>query len=121
MTFVLVAVAGGLGAMSRWLLDLGAAARFGRSLPWGTVGANVLGSAIAGVLAGATVAARLGSAPAQILAVGFCGGLTTFSAAVFDVARALERRRPGLGALVLLAPMAASLAAGAAGFYAAGG
>jgi len=121
VTAVAIALAGALGAVVRWLLDLAAAARLGRALPWGTMAANVAGSLLAGALAGATVATHLGPTTTQVLAVGFCGGLTTFSAAVFDVARELERRRAGLGALVLFAPMLAALGAGLAGFYVAGG
>jgi fluoride ion exporter CrcB/FEX len=35
-----------------WLVDLGAATRFGKSLPWGTIAVNIVGSCAAGALAG---------------------------------------------------------------------
>jgi CrcB protein len=121
VTILLVTVAGGAGAVVRWLLDLAAAARFGRALPWGTIGTNVAGSTFAGALVGATLGAHLGEHATEVLAVGFCGGLTTFSAASFDVARELERRRVGLGAVLFAAPMVLATGFGVIAFHLAGG
>lgn len=121
MTVVLVALAGGVGALARWLADLALAARFGRSLPWGTIVVNIVGSCFAGALAGATLSAHLGPTATQVLAIGLCGGFTTFSAASVDVARLLDRRRPGLGVALLLAPMVLGASAAIGGFHAAGG
>jgi fluoride exporter len=121
MTVLGVLVAGGAGAVLRWLLDLAAAARLGRALPWGTMTANVLGSLVSGALVGATLSAHLGGSWTQILSIGLCGGFTTFSAASFDVARELERRRIGMGAVLLFGPMVLAVCAGIGGFHAAGG
>lgn len=121
MTYVYVALAGGVGAVGRWLVDLAAAWRWGRSLPWGTMIANVTGSCVAGALAGATLASHLGPTWTAVLAVGLCGGFTTFSAASFDVGREFERRRPGLGVALFVLPMVLAVSAGIGGFHAAGG
>jgi CrcB protein len=121
MTLAGIAAFGGLGATLRWLVDLACAARWGRSLPWGTIVVNVLGSALAGALAGATLAAHLGPSWTQVLAIGLCGGFTTFSAASVDVARELELRRAGLGVALFLAPMVLAVSAAIGGFHAAGG
>jgi CrcB protein len=121
MTLVLVAGLGGLGAVARWLVDLLLAARWGRSLPWGTITVNVVGSCVAGGLAGAAAGGHLGASSVEVLAVGFCGGLTTFSAASFDVARELDRRRPGVGAALLLVPMVLAVSFGILSFHAFGG
>jgi CrcB protein len=120
VTYLFVAIAGGFGAVVRWLVDLACAARWGRVLPWGTIVVNVAGSCVAGALAGATLSANLGPTWTTVLAVGGCGGFTTFSAASFDVAREFERRRPGLGAALFLAPMALAVIAGVAAFHLAG-
>jgi CrcB protein len=120
VTYLYVALAGGLGTMGRWLVDLACAARWGRSLPWGTIVVNVVGSCLAGALAGATLATHLGPTWTDVFAVGACGGFTTFSAASFDVAREFERRRPGLGVALLLVPMMLALGAGIGGFHASG-
>ncbi|HUD69307.1 MAG TPA: CrcB family protein [Acidimicrobiales bacterium] len=121
MTIALIALAGGAGALARWLVDLWAAARFGRSLPWGTIAINIVGSCAAGALAGATLSAQLGPSTTQVLAIGLCGGFTTFSAASVDVARTMERGRPGLGAALLLVPMVLAVSAAIGGFHLAGG
>lgn len=121
MTYVLVALAGGSGAVLRWVLDLVCAHRWGRSIPVGTIVANVVGSCAAGALAGATLASHLGARWTEVLAVGLCGGFTTFSAASFDVAREFERRRPGLGVALFLVPMVLATSVGIGGYLAAGG
>ena len=120
MTLLVVALFGGLGAMLRWLLDLAAAARLGRALPWGTILANVLGSMAAGALAGATLAGHLGPTWTRVLAVGLCGGFTTFSAASIDAARAAGRDGVARGLALLLVPMVLAVAAGIAGYAVAG-
>ena len=116
----LVALFGAVGATLRWLLDLAAAARLGRSLPWGTMVANVLGSMVAGALAGATLTGHLGPTWTRVLAVGLCGGFTTFSAASIDAARAVVRDGVGRGLAMLLAPMALAVGAGIVGYVVAG-
>jgi CrcB protein len=120
MTVLGVLLAGGFGATLRWLLDLLCAARLGRVVPWGTMAANVAGSCVAGCLAGASLGARLGPHGVTILALGLCGGFTTFSAASFDTMRQLERRRPALGAALFFVPMLLALGGAVGGFYAAG-
>lgn len=121
MTVALIALAGGAGALARWLVDLALAAKLGRSLPWGTIAVNIVGSCLAGALAGATLGAQLGPSTTQVLAIGLCGGFTTFSAASVDVARALERGRPGLGVALFFVPMVLAVSAAIGGFHLAGG
>ncbi len=70
-TVLALAVAAGLGSTIRYLLGQ----RWDRERPDGTLAANTAGSLLVGVLLGAGV-------PASVwtwAAVGFCGGLTTFS------------------------------------------
>jgi CrcB protein len=66
-SFVLVALAGGFGAVTRYGLST-----WSGKLPWGILLANSIGSFIAGL----AVAGLLESA---WLIVGFAGGLSTFS------------------------------------------
>ncbi|QNI03875.1 CrcB family protein [Halomonas sp. SH5A2] len=70
-----------IGSVFRYLLSLGMWAALGGYFPWGTLTVNVLGSCIiAWVAAKSTYASHGGIARWQpFLAVGFCGGLTTFS------------------------------------------
>jgi CrcB protein len=79
-------LAGGLGALARFLADGGVAARLGREFPFGTFVVNLSGSFALGVLVGATVhgdAYRLG-------ATGFLGAYTTFSTWMFESQRLAE-------------------------------
>jgi CrcB protein len=77
-----VAAGGALGSLARfWLAEL--CLRLGlTSFPWATLIANVSGSLLIGLLAGAmTVEGRFPASPATRLfwLVGVCGGYTTFS------------------------------------------
>jgi CrcB protein len=89
MTLVLVGIFGGLGALVRWVCEYLVRRRHPVARPWGTVGANVLGCAIAGLVV--TVVSKSTSPHLHsILLTGFCGGLTTFSSA-FAVPAILNR------------------------------
>jgi fluoride exporter len=76
---------------------------------WGTLLVNLAGSAVIGVLAGATAGGGPGAVTA-LVGTGFCGALTTFSTLSLETVRLLERGRvvAGLGYAV------GSLAAGTA-------
>jgi CrcB protein len=112
-----------MGACARWGLGLwlqGGVTVVG--LPWGTLAANVAGSALIGLYAALTApGARLQSSPAQrqFVMAGFCGGFTTFSLFTAELLSALQRGQPGLAALVLTTSVAAWLLGVWAG-YAAG-
>ena len=87
MITVLVALAGGLGAGARFVVDAVVRARLGGRFPWGTLVINVGGSLLLGLLAGLVLG---GTAPADLRAVagtGFCGGYTTFSTASVEAVR----------------------------------
>ncbi|MGM1018944.1 MAG: fluoride efflux transporter FluC [Actinomycetota bacterium] len=78
LLFVLAALAGGLGAALRYLLDLAVARVAGRRFPWGILVVNVTGSFALGV-----VTAALPDA-AFVVGAGLLGGYTTFSTAMLD-------------------------------------
>jgi CrcB protein len=81
-TTTLYVVAGGaIGTLARYLISV-AALPISRSLPWGTIGINILGSFVIGLFGTLTLAhgrfpvsenARL------FVMIGLCGGFTTFS------------------------------------------
>ncbi|MGC5616223.1 fluoride efflux transporter FluC [Georgenia sp. Z1491] len=104
MTWLLVALAGGLGAGTRFLLDGALTVALRPALPVGTVVVNVLGSFLLGLVAGTGgVSPELG----LVAGTGFLGGFTTFSTASVDVVRVLGARRP-VAASCLCAGMLAS-------------
>jgi CrcB protein len=75
----------------------------------GTLLVNLAGSAVIGVLAGATA----GGGPDAVTALvgtGFCGALTTFSALSCETVRLLERGRVAAGVGYALGSLAAGTA-----------
>ena len=106
LLFVEVAVAGGIGAALRFVVD-GLVRSKARSLfPWGTAIINMTGSLILGILTGLTVSAVLPAPWVLVLGTGIMGGYTTFSTASIETVRLLQEREyvmaltNGLGVLV---------------------
>lgn len=84
---LLVFVGGGLGAVTRYGLSLAATRLLGPDFPWGTLGINVLGSLVMGLLAGFFVShdsATDWASARLFLMTGILGGFTTFSAFSLD-------------------------------------
>src|SRR5690625_2846448 len=90
--FVAVALAGGIGAVARALVD-GAGALWGHSrYPRSTVIINLSGSALMGLLAG--IGTNAVAAEWQtIVGVGFLGGYTTFSTAAVQAAEMVVQKK----------------------------
>ena len=78
MTLLLVALGAAVGAPLRFVL----AHLLDGPLPWGTLAANVVGSALLGLL----TAAGPGEHATALLGVGFCGGFTTWSSLAVQTA-----------------------------------
>lgn len=120
MTLLLVALAGGLGAATRFLADTWVATRFRSSVPVGTVVVNVSGSLVLGLLTGWALRHGGGGAVATVAGTGFLGGYTTFSTASVEAVR-LARGGRSLAALAHAVGMVVlSLGAALAGLWVAG-
>jgi CrcB protein len=81
---LLVSLAGGLGAASRFLLDGAITRRSTLSFPVATLTINVTGSFLLGALTEASAATDLSVLP-TVAGVGFLGGFTTFSTASVEL------------------------------------
>lgn len=108
LLFLGAALAGGIGAVLRYLVDLGVARLAGRRFPWGILLVNISGSFALGL-----VTAALPDA-AFLLGAGLLGGYTTFSTAMLDTValwRDGERRASAFNAIgmLLLGVLAAGL------------
>ncbi|MFJ5954824.1 fluoride efflux transporter CrcB [Paenarthrobacter sp. NPDC092416] len=117
MTVVLLAVAGGLGAAVRFVVDGLIRAKFKTAMPWATIMINVSGSLILGFLAGLVMRGHAPEALQLILGTGFLGGYTTFSTASLETIRLVQSGRTGLALLNGLGSMVASVLAAAAGVW----
>ncbi len=92
MGYLAVAVGGAAGAVGRHAVNGVALRVMGPSFPWGTLTVNVLGS----FLMGAIIAYFARHLPVSnevrlLVATGFLGGFTTFSAFSLDTVNLFER------------------------------
>jgi CrcB protein len=120
LTILLLGLAGGLGAGTRFVVDGLVRSRIRTALPVGTIAINVTGSFLLGLVAGAVI---VHAAPVQLQAVagtGFLGGYTTFSTASFETVRLIQSRRTGLALLNGIGTAIAAIGAAAAGLALAG-
>lgn len=85
MTPLLIALAGGLGACARFLLD-SVVSKLRAPLPLGTIVVNVSGSFLLGLLTGWLLTGGPPDA-VSVAGTGFLGGYTTFSTASVEGAR----------------------------------
>lgn len=75
---ILVFIGGGMGSSLRFLISK--YLNSGNALPYGTFLVNIIGSLILGILVGWALKTNSFSNPLYfLLAIGFCGGFTTFS------------------------------------------
>ena len=80
LTWIWIAVAGALGALSRWGISRAGYTLFGSGFAWGTLFANALGCFLMGFLM--YVGLNTDRIPHSLriaLSIGFLGALTTFS------------------------------------------
>jgi CrcB protein len=114
-----VGFAGALGAVCRYLTDRAFKSRFTGLFPGGTWTVNIAGSFLLGILAGI---AWSGSAVdvRTVVGVGFCGGLTTWSAASWETVRLAESGAYARALLNGVGGLAAACAAACLGLFLAG-
>jgi CrcB protein len=108
-----VALGGALGSVARY--------GFYRALPapWGTLGVNIIGAFLMGLLVGVLSGRGLSADRERLfLGMGVLGGFTTFSAFSLDVVQMLERGVWGEAAAYALASTGLSIAALFAGLLA---
>ena len=99
LLLLLLALAGGVGAAARLLVDGAVRARFGDRLPWGTIAINLSGSLVLGLLTGLADGGGLSRPVLLVLGTGLLGGYTTFSAASIETVRLLQAGRTGAALL----------------------
>jgi fluoride exporter len=113
VVFAAICVAGGAGAILRFVLDGAIRSRVALAYPLATTVINVSGSFVLGLLTGLGQTAGLPHDWVLILGGGLMGGYTTFSTASVETVRLVEQRRwllalaNGVGMLMLAIAAAA--------------
>ena len=109
---IAIALAGGVGAVLRYVVDNAVPARWRARYPWGTTVVNVTGAFIMGMLVGLTEPTDTLRA---VVGVGLLGGYTTFSTASLETVRLLGDRRGRAALANSLGMLAATIAAALVG------
>ena len=117
MTVVWMALAGGLGAVTRFVLDGLVRTRFASAFPLGTTVINVTGSFVLGVVSGVALGHAVPDEWRLVVGTGFCGGYTTFSTASFETVRLVEQRHTGLAMLNAVGSVAVTVGVAALGLW----
>lgn len=118
-TLFAIALGGAVGASGRHLFNLQAMRLLGLGFPWGTLGVNIIGSFIMGVLAESfALRFNVSAEMRSFLMTGVLGGFTTFSAFSLDAGVMIERNDFALAGLYIAASVVGSIAALFFGLYA---
>lgn len=113
LTWSVLALGGGCGALFRFLVDGFVARRFAIALPMGTMVVNVTGAFALGLIDGAALPRDL----ALVIGTGLIGSYTTFSTWMFETQRLIEVRQHVRAAENIALSLALGLAAGAVGLW----
>ncbi|MGR0159352.1 fluoride efflux transporter CrcB [Paenarthrobacter nitroguajacolicus] len=115
MTVLLLALAGGIGAAARFVVDGLIRQQLKTALPWGTILINISGSLVLGFLAGLLMRGQAPEPLFLIAGTGFLGGYTTFSTASLETIRLIQSGRTGLALINGMGSMAVCVLAAFAG------
>ena len=80
--YIWVSIGSAVGGAARFWISGVIATRWGQTFPYGTLGVNVTGSFVIGLLAALSVPEGrwfMNPPMRELLMIGFCGGYTTFS------------------------------------------
>ena len=112
---LLVAAAGGVGAVLRALLIHHIGLYRADPLPVGTLVVNASGSLVLGVLTGLSLYHGLGSHLLAVAGIGLCGGYTTWSTASWETIHLLHTGHRVEAVIYTLGALIVCVAAAAAG------
>lgn len=99
MMWLLVCVFGGIGAITRFVLDTSIQRWWSRAFPLSTLLINFLAAFCIGLSAAAYSAQTVDRSTYLIFALGFCGGFATFSTAMGQIV-SMARHRSGWATVI---------------------
>jgi len=115
--FVLLSVAGGVGAIVRFVLDGFIRAHLHTKFAWATTIINVSGSLVLGFLTGLTVEHLVSTDISYVIGTGFLGGYTTFSTASYETVQLIKKGRYGESFISGIVMLVLALAAAGLGLW----
>ena len=107
---------GGLGAVTRFMVDRAVSRRTGGSFPFGTLVVNISGAVLLGFLSGLVLSHEV----AMLAGTAFLGAYTTFSTWMLETQRLTEERQIWPAAANIVVSVILGLAAAASGQWVAG-
>ena len=113
----LVVVAGAIGALLRYEVDLAVRRRWAGSTPVGILLVNLTGALILGVLVGAASHHRVDASVVTVAGTGLLGAYTTFSTLSWDTVGLAGTGRSRLAVANLALSLALGLGAAALGLF----
>ena len=91
---LLIFVGGGLGSLARFSISKLIQENIEKTFPFGTLGVNILASIILGIFVGMVEVKSLTNPNYKaLIAIGFCGGFSTFSTFSNDTLQLIQNNR----------------------------
>ena len=90
----LIFIGGGLGSLVRFFIGKAIQESIEKTFPFGTLGVNILASLVLGFFLGMIETKNLNNLNYRaLIAIGFCGGFSTFSTFANDTLQLLQNNR----------------------------
>jgi fluoride exporter len=90
---LLIFIGGGLGSLARFFIGKNIPNTTFSNMPIGTLAVNIIASFILGLFIGFEMSTKLGLNYRSLIAIGFCGGFSTFSTFSADTLQLLQASR----------------------------
>ena len=114
--FLLLCVAGGVGAGTRFVVDGLIRSRVKTTFPWPTAIINMSGSLVLGILTGLVVSRIASTDVSAVIGTGFLGGYTTFSTASYETVQLIREKKYSTAFAYSIGVLVVSVALAYAGY-----
>ncbi|NEG56045.1 fluoride efflux transporter FluC [Bifidobacterium platyrrhinorum] len=117
MTFLLVCLCGGVGAVTRFVVNTSVQRWWNRAFPLSTFIINVIATFCAGIAAGAYASGTVDHGVYLLFVTGFLGGFSTFSTAINEMVSLVRARRLRMAAVYCAMTILVPIGCVAAGWW----
>lgn len=102
MQYLLIFIGGGAGSLLRYFISKYLNSLQSNFLPLGTLMANVISCFILGIVIQKHLEHRIDDPIKWLLAIGFCGGMSTFSTFAFEIMEYIQKGQIAFGVSYIL-------------------